>query len=356
MDTESPTERLADADIEWCFDAVQGVSRTFAITIDVLEEPMASYICVGYLLCRVADTVEDAGHISPEDQSHLLHLYDRALDPDDPTSIEEFREAVEPWLPANTDEVETDEDWKVVARSPRIVATFQSLGDDAQAAIYPPVSELVCGMAEFVERYEDDGGLRIGTIDELEEYCWYAAGTVGELITNLVAQDVDDRRAEILRANARGFALLLQLVNVAKDVSDDFREENNVYLPATWLREHGVNPSNVTAPENETAVAGVIRRVTRHARGYMDDAQRYLEVLPESQGNTLEAWAIPYLLAVGTSRELLKRPEDVVKEGGVKVSRAEVMGLIQLFKSGNVERERIGELRSQLEDEPFSPS
>ncbi|MFC4450421.1 phytoene/squalene synthase family protein [Halorussus aquaticus] len=356
MDTEPPTERLADSDIDWCFDAVQGVSRTFAITIDVLEEPMASYICVGYLLCRVADTVEDAGHISPDEQARLLRLYDRALDPDDEASIEEFRTAVEPWLPANTDEVDADEDWEVVAESPRVVATFRSLGEDAQSAIYPPVSELVCGMAEFVQRYEDDGGLRIGTIDELEEYCWYAAGTVGELITNLVAQDVDDRRAEILRANARGFALLLQLVNVAKDVSDDFREENNVYLPATWLRERGVSPANVTAPENQTAVAGVIQRVTRHARGYMDDAQRYLEALPESRGNTLEAWAIPFLLAVGTSRELLERPEDVVQEGGVKISRAEVMAVIQLFQSGGVERENIGELRAQLEEEPYSPS
>jgi farnesyl-diphosphate farnesyltransferase len=351
MDTEPPTERPADGDIDWCFDAVQGVSRTFAITIDVLEEPMASYICVGYLLCRVADTVEDAGHIPPDEQAELLRQYDRALDADDPTTIEEFRNEVEPWIPD-----ETDDDWEVVARSPRVVATFESLGADARSAIYPPVSELVTGMAEFVERYADDGGLRIGTIDELEEYCWYAAGTVGELITNLIAQDVDDRRAEVLRANARGFALVLQLVNIAKDVSDDFREENNVYLPATWLRERGVSPANVTAPENETAVAGVIRRVTRHARGYMDDAQRYLEVLPESQGNTLEAWAIPYLLAVGTSRELLERPEDVVQEGDVKVSRSEVMGLIQLFKSGNVKRENIGELRSQLEDEPYSPS
>ena len=351
MNPEPPSERHTDGDIDWCFDAVQDVSRTFAITIDVLEKPMASYICVGYLLCRVADTVEDANHIPPEEQAQLLRRYDRALDPDEPATIEEFRSAVESWIPD-----EANDDWEVVARSPRIVATFESLSADARSAIYPPVSELVRGMAEFIERYEDDGGLRIGTIDELEEYCWYAAGTVGELITNLVAQDVDDRRAEILRANARGFALLLQMVNVAKDVSDDFREENNVYLPASWLREHGVSPGNVTDPENETAVAGVIQRVTRHARGYMDDAQRYLEALPESRGNTLEAWAIPFLLAVGTSRELLERPEDVIQEDGVKVSRGEVVALIQLFKSGNVERNKIGELRSQLEREPYSPS
>ena len=56
-------------DLDWCHEAVQGVSRTFALTVDVLDEPMASYICVGYLLCRVPDTVEDADHIPPAEQA-----------------------------------------------------------------------------------------------------------------------------------------------------------------------------------------------------------------------------------------------------------------------------------------------
>ena len=72
-------ETTFDEDLAWCFDAVSDVSRTFAITIDALEEPMASRICVGYLLCRVADTVEDAGHIPPGVQRDLLEQYDEAL-------------------------------------------------------------------------------------------------------------------------------------------------------------------------------------------------------------------------------------------------------------------------------------
>jgi farnesyl-diphosphate farnesyltransferase len=55
---------LGEVDEAWCYEAVQGVSRTFALTVDVLEEPMSTHICLGYLLCRVADTVEDAGHLA----------------------------------------------------------------------------------------------------------------------------------------------------------------------------------------------------------------------------------------------------------------------------------------------------
>ncbi|MFB6128786.1 MAG: squalene/phytoene synthase family protein [Halorhabdus sp.] len=58
-------------DAEWCYEAVQGVSRTFALTVEALEEPMASQIGLGYLLCRIADTIEDAGHIPPEEQASL---------------------------------------------------------------------------------------------------------------------------------------------------------------------------------------------------------------------------------------------------------------------------------------------
>jgi len=347
--SERTNERTFEDDLSWCYDAVQGVSRTFAITIDELEEPTARYICIGYLLCRVPDTVEDAGHVPPEEQARLLRQYSRVLDTDDPTTVAEFRAAVDPWIPEGEDR---DEDWNVVAHADRVTRTFEAFPDDAKEAMRGPVRELVDGMAMFVERYAEEGGLRIETIDELEEYCWYAAGTVGKLITNLVSRHANDEVAEQLRSNARSFALLLQLVNVAKDVAVDYHEENNVYLPENWLEEEGVDPEAVAQPENAGAVARVIRRLTSRAEGYVDDAQTWLEVMPAEEGNTLAAWAIPFFLAVGTIRELRANPRDVIKEGGVKVSRAEVFALIQRFQSG-VSRSSLGELRGKIESEPF---
>jgi len=337
-------------DLAWCHDAVQGVSRTFAITIDQLEAPTADYICVGYLLCRVADTVEDAEHVPPTEQAALLRTYEAVLDPEDDTDIDQFRADVDEWIPEDR-----TADWDVVANAPRVLRTFRALPADAREGLRDPVREMVEGMAEFVERYEETGGLRIKTVDELEEYCWYAAGTVGTLITDYVVRDASPEEAETMRQTSRSFALLLQLVNVAKDVTDDFREENNVYLPREWLREEGVDADAVCDPENTPAVATVIERVTSHASGYLDDAQRYLEVVPESRGNRLSAWAIPYLLAVGTIRELRENPEDVVREGGVKVSREEVFALIERFQGG-VDRSEIADLRRQIEQEPYTPS
>ncbi|WP_121822691.1 phytoene/squalene synthase family protein [Halostella salina] len=342
------TTRTVDENLKWCHDAVQGVSRTFAITIDALREPMSSRICVGYLLCRIADTVEDAGHVPAEEKADLLRRYDRVLAPSDPTTVESFRSAVEPWIPE-----ERTNDWDVVASVPRVTSTYASLPEGTRTALRGPVRELVSGMATFVERHADTGGLRIETVEELEEYCWYAAGTVGDLITNLLVENAEAERATTLEENARSFALLLQLVNVAKDVSVDYDEENNVYLPATWLDEAGIDADEVADPARADDVARVVERVTEHAAGYLDDAQAYLEALPETDGNTLSAWAIPYLLAVATIRELRDRPTDVVTEGTVKVPRTEVHALIQLFETGSVGRDDIGDLRARMAAQPL---
>ena len=338
-----------EPDLAWCHEAVQGVSRTFALTVDVLDEPMASQICLGYLLCRVADTVEDAGHIPPDEQADVLRTYRHAIDPNEDVSIDRFRTEIDEWVP---EPERRNDDWEVVAESPTILATFEELDPEVREAIVPPVVEMVDGMAMFVDRHADEGGLRIDDRDELEQYCYYAAGTVGNLITNLLTQgDVAEERARRLRDTAEEFGLLLQLVNVSKDVYDDYTEENNVYLPAEWLEAEGVDQEEIIAPENRESSARVVDRTADHARSFLDDAQAYLETMPLSHGNTMEAWTVPYLLAVGTLRELRSRPEDALTETGVKISRQEVFSVMSVASDAG--RDSLADLRETIARMPY---
>ena len=343
------THSTVESDLAWCHEAVQGVSRTFALTVDVLDEPMASQICLGYLLCRVADTVEDAGHIPPAEQTAVLRTYKAAIDPETDTTIKAFRAEIDEWLPPPADRTD---DWDVVAESPTILATFEQLDPEARSAIVPPVLEMVDGMAMFLDRHAADGGLRINNRDELEQYCYYAAGTVGNLITNLLVRgDVAEERARQLRATAEEFGLLLQLVNVSKDVYDDYTEENNVYLPAEWLEAEGVDQDAIIDPENRESSARVVNRAADHAHSFLDDAQAYLEHMPLSNGNTMAAWTVPYLLAVGTLRELRDRPEDALTETGVKISRQEVFAVMSV--AGEAGRDSLADLRETIARMPF---
>ncbi len=348
-DTPGPPGPDPEADVAWCHQAVQDVSRTFALTIEVLEEPMATQICLGYLLCRIPDTIEDASHVPPEAGAELLRSYAQAIDPETEHDIETFRTDVAPWIPP---EGERSDDWRVVAATPRVYATFKILPDDVRAAITPPVVELVDGMAMFVDKHAETDGIRIDTRAELEEYCYYAAGTVGTLITNLLTRDglTPDRR-NTLYETAESFGLLLQLVNIAKDVYDDYTEEHNVYLPASWLADEGVPQDAVVDERYRDSAASVVSRTATHARSFLDEAEQYLHAMPLRHGNTLAAWGVPFLLAVGTLRELTDDPADALTERGPKVPRQEVYAVVSAMDSAD--REAISEFRSIIAREPF---
>ena len=343
------SDALPDPDIEWCYDAIQGVSRTFALTVDTLEEPMSSHICVGYLLCRVADTIEDASRIPPKRQAHLLRSYEAAIAPTTDYSILQFRETVADWVPP---EGERTDDWEVVAQVPRIWATFDNQPGSIQKAIISPVREMVGGMAMFVDRHADTDGLRISDRPELEQYSYYVAGTVGKLITNLLTRKgLPQDRVQTLYDTAVDFGLLLQLVNISKDVYDDYREENNVYLPAEWLENVGVGQDAILKPSNRDSAAHVVERTTTHAATFLDEAQTFLEAMPLTHGNTIAAWTVPYLLSVATIRELKSRPKDALTESGVKVSRKEVLAVLDTAK--DVSRDSVAALRDTISQRPY---
>ncbi|MEF8843002.1 MAG: squalene/phytoene synthase family protein [Haloarculaceae archaeon] len=321
-------------DRAWTFDAVESVSRTFALSIDLLEEPVSSWVCTGYLLCRIADTVEDDPTIQPRVRADLLDTYDAVLDPGNETDVPAFLEAVEPVRPADG-----GADWAVVDEADRVFRVFESFPPEVAGAIRPVVREMAGGMAGFLRRYAEEGGLRLRTLDELEEYCWYVAGTVGELFTNLLGCYGTDGPTPD-PGDARSFALLLQLVNIAKDVRADYETENNVYLPAEWLAEEGVSHAAIGDPERTEGVARVVRRLTDHAAEYAPGARRYLECLPEGQAMLLEAMGMPYLLALGTVRELRGRSRAAVERTRtVKLGREEVEALLAEAEDGLTQAE-----------------
>lgn len=337
------------ADLEWCYDAVQGVSRTFALTVDVLDEPMSSEICLGYLLCRIPDTIEDARHIPPDAQVELLERYDAALSPNHSVTMSQFRQDAEKWI---TPRVEETNDWNLVANAPTVWETFTTCPESVQSAIRPPVQEMVGGMATFIDRYATDGGLRIKSLPELEEYCHYVAGTVGTLTTNLLTlDDVSNEIYKTLFETANAFGLFLQLVNISKDVFADYTEENNVYLPAEWLASEGVEQEAIVDSDNRDSVAVVVKRTASRAESYFEDAHTYLETMPLARGNTLAAWSIPYLLGLATLREINKRPIDALTESGIKISRDEVYSVIEAAQ--NTESSQLDELRERIVGSQF---
>src|SRR5262249_58985477 len=58
---------------DFCRRALPEVSRTFALNIPVLPPPLDLLVTVAYLLCRIADTLEDEARGQVSERAELFH-------------------------------------------------------------------------------------------------------------------------------------------------------------------------------------------------------------------------------------------------------------------------------------------
>ena len=85
------------------------------------------------------------------------------------------------------------------------------------------VVEMTRGMAIYAHRPRRLGETSAPfTVPDLERYCYFVAGTVGHMLTDLFVERLGLSPAlEVaLRANAESFGVGLQLVNILKDLTD----------------------------------------------------------------------------------------------------------------------------------------
>lgn len=64
---------------EYCKEMLPLVSRTFALGTSLLREPLFIQVAVSYLICRIADSIEDNAEVATEIRSGLLRKASKEL-------------------------------------------------------------------------------------------------------------------------------------------------------------------------------------------------------------------------------------------------------------------------------------
>ena len=65
------------SDLDVCRGLLPSVSRTFALAIPALPEPLADEVTVAYLVCRAADTIEDRPDLPDETRRAAFAAFER---------------------------------------------------------------------------------------------------------------------------------------------------------------------------------------------------------------------------------------------------------------------------------------
>lgn len=342
------TSNISSSEYKWQKSYLNDVSRTFALSIDYLPRPIEEYTSVQYLLCRIPDTIEDAEHIKPEDKMRLLNLYDSVLHPGRKDSPEDFIDTVREYR-MNTD------DWDLVMDTPELINLFRKFPSIIQSTTTPWVRELTKGMSEYVNRNRETKGIRIQSYDDLEEYCYYVAGTVGHMIidTLVATEEVSNTDFVDLHQNAREYGIFLQHINIAKDVYDDYDSEDSVYIPKDLLQEYDCSQGNIIDDKNKDDVSDSIIDTLDVTEGFISGAEQFLEQIQDIDDESYIGWSIPYVLAVATMRELRSNTDDIVSKNPVKIEREEVMSIVSAL---NEKEHAANEIRQVVEHTPYHKS
>lgn len=312
----------SDADWDAAVAHLEAVSRTFALPIAMLEEPLRRAVTVGYLLCRIADTVEDHPSLSQAQRAELFPLWLDVL----------AGRAAPAELASAFPALDRDAELDLIADAPRVWRVFKSLPQPLAAIVLRWVSEMSRGMQLYALRPADADGLHaLLTESDLERYCYYVAGTVGHMLTDLflATSPVAEPELELrLRRDAEAFGMGLQLVNILKNIIED-RERGWSFVPRSVARAAGISLSELTDPSKRVQAHAALASLDAMARRLLDRALEYSLAIPPSRRDVRLFCLLPLWLAVRTL--VLAAGNDAVLTPGteVKIERSEVSRLIQ---------------------------
>ena len=194
---------------------LEKTSRTFALAIPLLPEPARTDVGIAYLVFRIADTLEDAGNMRPQLRIYALREFIALLQDFDLQRAAAFAQR---WCASSS----IKELWYRVLLNdtPLVLEELSKRRPEIQRIIRVHARETVWGMISFLRK----GETCLQSLAQLKRYCFFVAGVVGEMLTEIFAERIDglDTSPQVMQL-ARSYGEGLQLVNILKDSEEDGR-------------------------------------------------------------------------------------------------------------------------------------
>jgi farnesyl-diphosphate farnesyltransferase len=312
-DAPTPNDELFQGRI------LQGVSRTFALTIPTLPKELDRAVANAYLLCRIADTIEDDADLVFDDKQRYSQQFIDVIRGD--ADGDEFGRELAPRLASHTLVAERE----LIVETAAVIRITHSLNATQREAMQNCVRTMADGMV-YYQGQETLNGLP--DQPAMDRYCYYVAGVVGEMLTELFCDhcpELNQQKSEMMRL-AVSFGQGLQMTNILKDIWDD-RARGACWLPADVFSLRGVRLADIEAGKGGADFEDGLGQLIAIAHGHLRNSLQYTTMLPRKQSGMRKfcLWALG--MAVLTLRKL-DRHRDYADGQEVKISRRSVKATV----------------------------
>lgn len=316
---------------------LKGVSRSFYLSLCFLPSSTRKIVALAYALARAADTLADTYLIEREERSYHLGLFRRALlgrkEKGAPT--EEEGEIIQYVLKISFGLTHANKlhlEQVLLIHLKDYFAEFSALPPSDQERVYQVLDVIIRGMEFDLERFpgENPGGVQaLDTLEELDQYCYFVAGVVGEFWTRIHGDHLpsmaDFADSDQLQWGIR-FGKALQMTNILRDIPSDL-DRGRCYLPSRELQRFGLSPQALFRPFAARALTPLIDELLEHTFLHYRAAIEYFLEIPLREFRLRFACILPLAIGLKTLAILYSFP-GLVLSHPVKIKRKEVYFLI----------------------------
>lgn len=194
---------------------LEAVSRSFSFCILQLQSPAKEWVALSYLLCRVIDTIEDSNF---DDKKLQCYAFDELISF---LSKPPSEKDIELWLSYFPDTLLAVEK-NLLVDLPMLLADINQLPTVIQNQLQKTLKEMIKGMVYFLNNYQNNHKLILPTLATTNQYCFFVAGIVGELLSCVFNYTIPAFTLTEKRLNQSfHFGLFLQKINILKDQRHD---------------------------------------------------------------------------------------------------------------------------------------
>jgi farnesyl-diphosphate farnesyltransferase len=297
-------------------------SRSFYLTLKALPRRIRSQVGLLYLLARIADTIADSESESADQMLQALEQYNEIIQGRSSTPLDLSDLALIQSNPAEK---------KLLENFNAPVACLELFSSVDQERIRECLNIIISGQTLDLQRFGQSNGDEIApleTEEELDDYTYRVAGSVGEFWTHMTLEHMfktdTKTEARFFETGVR-FGKALQLINILRDIPEDLRL-GRCYIPVTSLAEYDLQPSDLLKPENMGQFRPLFDSYIDKAAAHLDAAVEYIGMLPSGQFRLRAACMLPVL--IGQRTLTLLRTQNVLDaENRIKVLRPEIKRL-----------------------------
>jgi len=298
---------------------LQGVSRTFALTIPQLPTALRHVIGNAYLLCRITDTIEDDNALSIEQTRQLSDMFIEVVSGN--ISAEKFTDELFPLLSDHTIPAEHE----LIKNTPSVIRVTHSFNATQRMALERCVRIMGKGMAAYQATETLDG---LKDLAAMNQYCYYVAGVVGEMLTELFCDysaEINRNKTTLMKL-AVSFGQGLQMTNILKDIWED-RKRGACWLPQDIFLNEGFNLSELQNGYSDIRFQKGLGELIGIAKNHLQNALAYTCLIPTKERGIRRfcLWALG--MAVLTLNKI-NQHRDFTESTQVKITRPSVKATI----------------------------